>query len=299
MVILETAPRLVREYELDGLQLKANNKCKKSLSYPGGHGISCAKILNAMGDRPLLMTYFGGENGEKIIEDLDGIGLRYVTIKDENQEIVKLRIGEDMTYIESEHPRLTREEINEITGLVSKELDFASYLLIPKLGEERIPKAMIKNIVYKCKEEKVRSMVAYPDDISDILEAAPDILYLNSDSLEKYYETKISHQAQAVQIGKDILSKGLEAVFVESDQAYLICLYADESYKLKFKANTSNIDGNHFLAGLASGTKRKYDRKMCLNLAAACSLLETNKGDDNLNMAMIKTLMKEIEIIKL
>lgn len=298
MIVLDFCPTLVREYSVDEFQIGDVNKCTDAKVYPGGIGVNVSRILNNVGEKHVLVTLLGGTKGEKLKSLMQNNNYKYVKLKDNTTEEVRIVAGDKVTEIFTQNPRVTREAQNEFVEAVQRELLFANYLIIPKFVENNMPYEIVKKLILGAQRGKVKTMVAYPEDISDILKEKPDVLFVSGKELEGYFNLQIHHQSQALQIGRGIVDKYLDILFIKSEADYVLAIFKDEAYKISTPMGRE-VDGNAFLAGYGMGMKRKYDIETTLKLAAGFGISAKSEEIEKINMGRIKEIMNLSQVSKL
>lgn len=298
MIVLDFCPTLVREYSVDKFEIGNVNKSTDAKIYPGGIGVNVSRILNNVGEKHVLVTLLGGTKGEKLKSLLQNNNYKYVKLKDNTTEEVHIVSKDEVTEIFTQNPRVTREAQNEFVETIQRELLFANYLIIPKFVENNMPYEIVKKIILTAKRAKVKTMVAYPEDISDILKEKPNVLFVSGKELEGYYNLQIHHQAQALQIGRGIVDKYLDILFIKAQADYVLAIFKDEAYKITIPKGRE-VDGNSFLAGYGIGMKRKYDIETTLKLAAGFGITGQGEEIEKINMGTIKEIMNLSQVSKL
>lgn len=298
MIVLDFCPTLVREYSVDKFQVGDVNKSTDAKVYPGGIGVNVSRVLNNVGEKHVLVTLLGGTKGEKLKSLLQNNNYKYVKLKDNTTEEVRIVSQDKVTEIFTQNPRVTREAQNEFIETVQRELLFANYLIIPKFVENNMPYEIVKKIILGAQRGKVKTMVAYPEDVNDILKEKPDVLFVSGKELEGYFNLQIHHQAQALQIGRGIVDKHLEILFIKSEADYVLAIFKDEAYKISTPKG-KEVDGSSFLAGYVMGMKRKYDIETTLKLAAGFGISAKAEEIEKINMGTIKEIMNLSQVSKL
>ena len=291
-------PKIVREYKLNN---ETENIIESSKIYPSGKGIYMALFAKKLGIDSEVFMLKGSSRGREIALTLSrlGIDVNYTALKDENVEEIFIMGDEFEKKYNTQDPRITMEDRNDILNSFERALYNKKIAVIPKIDLFGLEDDIYEKLIRICYKNNIKVAVN-PKNLDVIEKTNPYILMFDKDDIER--ERKINYTGEVIEYNKRFIQAGTKIVFVNSKRATIIST-EDKNYrayvnKKKLERNeiTEKFDTGLSLAGLAMAIDRDYDFITSIKLAISCGVWENFVDKDKIEMSAIKKIMNSVEV---
>lgn len=211
------------------------NRLETAEFFPAGKGANTARVLLGLGESVLLLSYFGGSNGERFRSAIaaEGIPHRYVPTRGETRTCTTILESEDLT-TELIEPAAALEpaEAERFEGLFRRSLAKARLLIIAGTSLPGSPEDCYRGYIELAKKRGIPTILdSYRDHGRAALEARPEVLKINLFELESLTGKTLTDprkRKSALQEVRDkydlrwiIITRGAEGVEGFDGQSYL------------------------------------------------------------------------------
>lgn len=296
---LDLNPVLTREFEMDEFTRAKENISIRNNVYALGSGVKASKLIGSLNEEVKLLTLLGGENG-KLINDLlsnNILKLHKIPIKDNNQEQILIKEKKRETIVKSKHPRVTREELDDLLSSYKEFLKDAEVVCLTDSDTLNINREIYEKIIKLTTNNKKKSCVNLPDyPLEKLIEQSPYLLIVTKDQLEKYSNLNLNFTSEVIKVSEDILNKGVGIVVIINNEKGAVIVSNENNYTMdfgEFKEDIKNFDMDLVAGGLSLGISRDYDIETTLKLGMACGV---SQNISEIDMAEVKKIMKEITL---
>lgn len=298
---LDFNPYINKKYIVNSISLEKEIKSNSSNYIPKG-SIIISDLLNAFGEKSLLIGFLGGLNGERYHNMLFSKDLahEFISIKDETKIKIDIMDIEDnhMTITDKE-PRVTREDVKEFLALY---INLISDSQIICGSSDILPIGLTDEIYFQLivlanKKRKKFILQADVEELKKGIEAIPYMVVLDKQKLEDLINIDLQCENEIIKGANYILHKGIEFVVILMPNNEMFLLGQEKGYKISGTigdTNTSNL--KRIVAGFALGINRNYDLDMTLRLAYAFNSYGASDNSEEIDISEIKKIMVQAEI---
>ena len=164
------------------------NRLEAAEFFPAGKGANTSRVLLALGDRVLLLSYFGGGNGERFREAIaaEGIPHRYVRTRGETRTCTTVLEAEERT-TELIEPAASLEpaEAERFGKLFRRSLAQTRMLIIAGTSLPGSPEDCYLDYIEQAKKRGIPTILdSYRSHGRAALDGAPEVLKINLFELE-------------------------------------------------------------------------------------------------------------------
>lgn len=302
VLVCEFNPKLIRYYKVVDFMKNNINTYSDKKFYAGGNGLDIAFFSKQLGYSPKVLTFLGGSNGQFIKEFINksDIELNAINIKDNSVENLVIKSRTLQTVIKSNDAKMTVEDMQNFYSEFSKEVENKKFVCFVADDEDFYMEGMYKDFIDISRKKGVRIAVSV-SNVKYISDAVPYMILLDKETLEDYSKLKIKTQSEALKASNVLLDKGIKIVVLNSENSIVI-ITNDVSYRVNFIENNNgnkNLNHNLFLAGLFYSVEKDYDFETMIKFAIACGLDNNFYKFSEVDMANIKSLMKNIVLNKI
>jgi tagatose 6-phosphate kinase len=175
-------------YRISRMDVGRVNRLEAAEFFPAGKGANTARVLLALGEKVLLLSYFGGNNGERFRRAIraEGIPHRHVRTRGETRTCVTILESGDLT-TELIEPAAALEavEVERFQRLFERSLIRARLLIVAGTSLPGSPERCYRGYVERAKTRKIPVILdSYKVHGRAALEADPDVLKINLFELE-------------------------------------------------------------------------------------------------------------------
>jgi len=164
------------------------NRLEAAEFFPAGKGANTARVLLGLGEEVLLLSFFGGGNGERFRRAIssEGIPHRYVQTQGETRTCTTILESRDLT-TELIEPAATLKavEVERFEGLFRRSLAKARLLIIAGTSLPGSPENCYRGYIEGAKKRRIPTILdSYRAHGRVALEARPEVLKINLFELE-------------------------------------------------------------------------------------------------------------------
>ncbi len=300
ILLCDFNPRIIRSYKSVNFIKNTSNTFTENRIYPSGHGIDILTFLKKIGANPELITYIGGINGKIIESELKELNAKYdyVSIKDNNEERVLIKSINLKTTLDSKKVRKTIEDDENFYSLYSRKIDNKDIVAFSTYDEEA-ENVSYKSYIDQCYKKGIKVAVNV-DDTEKIKESKPYLLIIEKETLENYTKLLIKTQEEVSKASNVLLKEGIGSIIINSPKG---SIYVNKSinYRVDFRKLDREINKSSsdlMLGAFCFAVERNYNLETTLKISVAAYVIENYVRFRDINMADLKGLMNEIELLK-
>lgn len=220
---------------IKNINIGETNRTYNEVATCGGKGINVSIVLNELGMNTKALGYVGGFTGNKIIDELERLGIEssFVNIKGDTRINVKINTGE-ITELNGSGPLITEEEKEALKSILSKTKsdDFAVF-------SGSVPRGLSENI-YSELAKYINCDFALDTGgkyLKSCLSLKPYLIKPNLDELNAMFNVEINSIDDVIKYGKLLVNMGAKNVIVSLGEKGAVYLnnkdecYYQNSYK--------------------------------------------------------------------
>lgn len=307
ILTIDFNPTIDMKYIIDEIIENEEIKAKSLNYFPGGRGVTIARLLGIFNEKTLITGFLGGLTGQFYHNALmeNGIIHNVITIKDDTSTRVEIGSQENNKIIIRENgPRITRRDIVDFYNLYSKLLMESDIII----GGSTLPQGVDTDIYFHLinlcnRKEKTFILDAKGEELLKAIDGSPNIVIISKEELEKLVNLNLNFENEIIRASRYVLDKGVNILVINLYEKGILVLEESTGYRLELPSlhglenKMETLDNSGIVVGFALGISRNYDLEMTLKLSQAFSIAYTMEKDINLlDMGTIKKLMNEIEI---
>jgi tagatose 6-phosphate kinase len=188
ILIVGHNPDWKKIYRISRMEVGRVNRLEAAEFFPAGKGANTARVLLGLGEKVLLLSYFGGGNGDRFRTAItaEGIPHRYVRTRGETRTCTTILESQDLT-TELIEPAATLEaaEVERFEGLFRKSLSKARLLIVTGTSLPGSPESCYRGYIEQAKKRGVPAILdSYRAHGRVALDARPEVLKINLFELE-------------------------------------------------------------------------------------------------------------------
>jgi tagatose 6-phosphate kinase len=222
-------------YRISRMEVGRVNRLEAAEFFAAGKGANTARVLLGLGEQVLLLSYFGGSNGERFRKAIatEGIPFRYVRTRGETRTCTTVLEAEDLTteLIEPAAP-LRAVETARFEGLFRRSLPKARLLIVAGTSLPGSPTDCYRSYVERAKKRGIPTVLdSYKTHGRAALAALPEVLKINLFELENLIGQSLSELGKRKAALREvretydlkwiIITRGAEGVEGFDGQSYL------------------------------------------------------------------------------
>jgi tagatose 6-phosphate kinase len=175
-------------YRISRMEVGRVNRLQAAEFFPAGKGANTARVLLGLGEKVLLLSYFGGGNGERFRKAIasEGMPHRYVRTRGETRTCTTILEAEGLTteLIEPAAP-LEPAETERFERLFRRSITKARLLIIAGTSLPGSPEDCYRGYIEQAKKRRIPTILdSYRTHGRIALDARPEILKINLFELE-------------------------------------------------------------------------------------------------------------------
>jgi tagatose 6-phosphate kinase len=175
-------------YRISRMEVGRVNRLEAAEFFPAGKGANTTRVLLGLGEKVLLLSYFGGGNGERFRRAIaaEGIPHRYVQTRGETRTCTTILEAQGLT-TELIEPAEALEpaETDRFEKLFRKSLAGAGMLIIAGTSLSGSPEDCYRGYIERAKKRAVPTILdSYRSHGRVALNGAPEVLKINLFELE-------------------------------------------------------------------------------------------------------------------
>ena len=175
-------------YRISRMKVGEVNRLEAAEFFPAGKGGNTARVLRGLGEKVLLLSYFGGSNGDRFRRAIaqEGIPHRYVRTSGETRTCTTILEAEELTteLIEPAAP-LEPVEIRRFEALFRRSLSAARLLIVAGTSLPGSPEDCYRGYIERAKSRNIPTILdSYKSHGRAALQARPEVLKINLFELE-------------------------------------------------------------------------------------------------------------------
>jgi 1-phosphofructokinase len=228
IVTMTLNPSLDRTIEVDALIRGEVIRAKATRLDPGGKGVNVSRALLAGGVASRAVVPVGGPNGEQLTTLLraEGIAVRAVRVGGPTRSNVTIvEPGGVVTKLNEPGGRLSRRELDLITGVVRAEAETASWAVACGSLPPGVPSASYAEFCRRMAETATKVAIdSSGPALASVIEAGPDLVKPNREELAEVTGQPLDQLADVIQAAEELRERGAKAVLVSlgADGAVLV-----------------------------------------------------------------------------
>jgi len=297
-----------KTYYVSEFHLNKVNRTSDVHSEPGGKGINVAKVLHSLERDVITSGFVGGYNGNKIVSDLNKLGIKtdFISTQEESRiclNIIDHNLGSQTEILEN-GPTISELEWLELCRKIHSLSKNCEFIVLSGSLPKGLSIDSYKELIGIIHHNNSKAVLDTSGKSLEIgLEGAPYMVKPNKQELQQMLKTKELNQNEMIEAIKMIEKKGVTLTIVSLGEAGAIVSYKGQILKVtppKIEAVNPVGSGDAFVAGITAGLhlKKGIEESLILGTAAAAAnALEVRAGMININK--LEQLKKMIKIQKL
>lgn len=268
--------------EVNDFKMNKINRAKNERILPGGKGINVSVVLKNLGIESIALGFLSGFTGQEIKRKVEKLGIKtdFVYISNQFSRInIKLQTTKDgmilsETAINSEGPKITEEEINELMKKIIQ-IKNEDYIVISGSASRNMREDIYEQICQKVNENGAQIIVDTTGKyLINVLKYKPFLIKPNKKELEEIFEKNICTDEEIVLCAKKLQEMGAQNVLISMDEKGAILVTKDKkviySKAPKGKLVNSVGAGDSMVAGFLSGfiIYDDYEKALKMGIAA-------------------------------
>lgn len=253
-----TTPALQRVMFFRQLRLDAVNRAHTTLEGAAGKAINVAKVLRALGEKPLATGFLGGARGEKIRQVLEArrIEAEFVNVVKETRECVTIINETDATVTElvQESAAVTEADYESLRHILRRHLPKCRAVVMSGTLAPGGKPEFYAECVKLANETNVLSVVdAQGLALLKALEMRPGLIKPNRAELAATVESALMDEPALIMAMHDVQQRGAERVVVTAGAEPTLALDGSNVWRISSPRITPVNpigSGDSFTAGL-------------------------------------------------
>ncbi|MCP5522027.1 MAG: hexose kinase [Verrucomicrobiales bacterium] len=216
-----TTPAAQRVMIFEQLQWDAVNRAVTTLDGSAGKSVNVAKVLQALGGRPLAVGFLGGDRGRAIQKDLAGreIATEFVEVGADTRQCVTVidRTAGTVTELVEESARVESGDFDRLFSTIERRLPGCAALVLSGTIAPGGPVAFYSECVRLARQHGILTVVdASKAALADALRARPDVVKPNQAELAATVRRVLPDEAAVIGALQELRDRGAGAVVITS-----------------------------------------------------------------------------------
>ena len=300
ILLVDTNPILEQCFKGDSFPKGARARATEKQTTPAGYGTHMARLAGSMNEDVRLMTFLGGDVGERYKKrmEAEGIPVAAKAIRDETKERLILEERNRKTIIETKNPRLTREDMVDFYDRFLYEAAAADAVVLAESSEhDEADEMKLPLVRYARRQSKPIIILAKEaDDAEEVKEAKPFGLVVDRDILAKKINKPLHFLGEIVSALDMLYGGEIPLILVTGGERGSILCARGSYYFAKNEEKGGAFDAHYAAVALAAGIVRKYDAPTVLKLAHGAASTEGEADFADLKARMNQIYVQQMEV---
>ena len=213
-------------------------KPSRARTIAGGKGINVARVLRNLGRDVLATGFVGGFNGDFIVSNLDGEGIKHDFARTRCESRVVITIVDPATGMTTDVNELggvvQSDEIEAFKSIIRGLVRDASWLVISGRAPVGVPPDLAAWLIETAKASGARSVLDSSGDIfRSGVAAAPYLVKPNAAELSAYAGSELKTTEAILEAARRLVSQGVKLAVVSMGERGAIATDGDHAYHAK------------------------------------------------------------------
>ncbi len=262
----------------DRLEIDSVNRALEVREEFAGKANNAARVVKALGHRPVAMGFAGGDRGKMMLAGLAHLGIEheFVQIKHQTRLCVTVIDSQHHTATElvEETPPVEQADVDALLGLLGQRLGGADILVLSGSLAPGVGVEFYARCIELAHERRVRVLVdASGEALSMALPARPDWVKPNRSELGRTIGEPIESDAHLEAVMRQVVTAGAGAVVVTQGAGPVVAFDGEHFARFgvpQLRPVSAIGSGDAFAAGLAVGCAAGQSLIDSVRLGAAC-----------------------------
>ncbi|MDO8629835.1 MAG: 1-phosphofructokinase [Phycisphaerales bacterium] len=233
-VTLNTA--IDKTYTVENFVIDRVHRPVETKSTAGGKGINVARVLKELGREALATGFIGGNNGDKIIEGLDGEGIRHDFVRTAGESRICVAIVDPINRTQTEvneiGPEAAPEDLRALKSALERDIAGADFIVLSGNARPGVPDDFYADIIALARRHNVRAVLdASGAHLSKGVAAGPFMVKPNVAELSSLRGRELLTREEIVHAAKALIASGTSVVVVSMGRAGCIATDGKRSWQ--------------------------------------------------------------------
>lgn len=309
MIITVTMnPAIDKTIDIDVLERGGLNRIRHVEIDAGGKGINVSKTIHELGGQSLATGFIAGGTGDTIKKVMNEWQIEndFIQVVGETRTNTKVfETSGELTELNEPGPVIEDGSVEDLLEKLDSYAGEKTLFVLAGSVPQGIDKDIYRRIIERVHQKGAKVLLDADGQLfTNGLEAGPDIIKPNRVELEQYAGlTQEASEQELIDIGKNLMAKGVETVVVSMGQKGALFLNQGLIAKcpgLKVKAHSTVGAGDAMVAALAYAWDQKLKPEDTIKLCMATSAgAVTTLGTKPPKRQVVDILLAQVEIEKL
>ncbi|MDO8588737.1 MAG: 1-phosphofructokinase [Armatimonadota bacterium] len=233
-VTLNTA--IDKTYTVENFVIDRVHRPVETKSTAGGKGINVARVLKELGRDALATGFIGGSNGDKIIEGLDGEGIRHDFVRTGGESRICIAvvdpINRTQTEVNENGPEATPEDLQALKSVLERDIGGADFLVLSGNARPGVPDDFYADLIAIAHRHNVRAVLdASGPHLREGVAAGPFMVKPNVAELSSLRGKELLTREEIVHAAKSLVAAGTSVVVVSMGRAGCVATDGKHSWQ--------------------------------------------------------------------
>ena len=274
------------------IEAGATNRSEKTVDLCGGKGINVSIVCKSLGVDTVSAGFYGGFTGDELIRQINAYGIKnsFVKINAETRVNTKIVCGGTVTEINAKGPDINKEEISEMTKVLSVMTDKDTVVLSGSVPESP---DLLPSVLKTIKQSGARFIADTSGKaLGECIIYRPYLIKPNRAELAAYFGC----DTESIDIRKyaeELLTSVTNVIVSDGERgAYFVnkseCRYLPVK-DTGHKAKNATGAGDSMIAGYLYGEQNGIDPFVCAVCAGSASAYSEKLFDKSIFESVIKS----------
>jgi len=308
ILCIGATPAAQRVMAFRKFQLNEVNRATTTLDGAAGKGINVAKVLKALGEKPLATGFLGGDRGQAIRALLQarGIEAEFIVVPTPTRQCITIidETSETQTELVEESQPVAPQLYEELLGIVQRRLSGCRSAIMSGTITPGGPRDFYAHCTRLARQAGALTVVdAQGPLLLDALAERPALVKPNRKELAATFGRDPSNENDLFESMRELARRGAERVVVTSGSASTVAFNGKEFWRIEpppIRPLNPIGSGDAFTAGLTWRLLLGEELAEACRWASACgaaNALSLSPGD--LNFQDVERLAPEVKIRKI
>ncbi len=277
ILCIGTTPAVQRVMVFRQLELDAVNRAVTTVDGVAGKSVNVAKVLKALGERPMAAGFLGGDRGERVQGVLAerGIETAFVRVASRTRECVTVldQSAGTITELVEESPPVTSAEYEQLLTSIRERVPRCRAVVLSGTIAPGASPALYRVVVELAQEHGVLPVVdAQGAALTETLGARPGLLKPNRAELAATLGRELGDEAAVAAAMRELCGRGAQRVVVTAGKEPALASDGTKFWRVRaprIQAVNPIGSGDAFTAGLVWRLMRGEDLGEACRWAAA------------------------------
>ena len=252
-------PAIDKAVRIDNFRTDEVNRVLQIQEDPGGKGINVSNMVHRLHGDSVAIMVTGGHNGERLVEMVADLGIRYEAIPCEGETRINVKVADPVrktfTDINEPGPHIGDRELTAVSDYLKANLKVNDLVTMAGSIPKGVPTDIYAKWILLAKEKGAKVILDASGEALKLgIKQRPYLIKPNQEELEDYYDAKLKTDRDIAECGKILCRDGIGHVVVSQGSQGCLVISGEKVAKispLKIDLKSTVGAGDSMVAAIA------------------------------------------------